>query len=268
LEKKIIHISDVHFGDPTFSDELKFNLLLQIQNENPDMIIFAGDLTYNGYLSEYNNVKEFIDELNSISETHVIPGNHDARNVGLMHFERLIGEPRFVRKSGESIIIGLDSAREDINDGNIGSFQLEWLEDELKEIPKEYSKIVTFHHHLIPIPQSGRERNILLDSGDLLQLLRDHHVDLVLSGHKHVPNVVTVENMAIVNSGTATTKRVRGNGHPCYSEIIINNSELDAYILFTETGVKKRIAKYSFERTEVVDKMLSHKNEVAYRITP
>ncbi len=31
-------------------------------------------------------------------------------------------------------------------------------------------KIITFHHHLLPIPQTGRERNILLDAGDLLKV--------------------------------------------------------------------------------------------------
>ncbi|MEL7671038.1 metallophosphoesterase [Methanobacterium sp.] len=42
MEKKIIQISDVHFGALTFSKELKSSLILQIQYENPDFIIFAG----------------------------------------------------------------------------------------------------------------------------------------------------------------------------------------------------------------------------------
>ena len=48
MKRNIIHISDVHFGDPTHSDELVYNLTSQIEEENPDMIIFAGDLTYRG----------------------------------------------------------------------------------------------------------------------------------------------------------------------------------------------------------------------------
>jgi putative phosphoesterase len=268
MKAKIIHISDVHFGDPTFSDNLKFNILSQIQDKNPDMIIFAGDLTYTGHLNEYDNAKEFIDELKSITEVHVVPGNHDARNVGLVHFENLIGKPIFKRESGKIVILGLDSAREDINDGNIGPFQLEWLKSELEKAPKNFGKIVVLHHHLIPIPQTGRERNILLDCGDLLQLLLDYNVDLVLGGHKHVPNVVTLENMAIINSGTATTRRVRGNGHPCYSELILNDEDLNAYIIFTENGAKKPVAKYTFEETDEGVKMRSHKNEAAYRIRP
>ena len=50
---------------------------------------------------------------------HVIPGNHDARNVGLIHYERLIGERKFTQidENGGFAIIGLDSSQPDINDG-------------------------------------------------------------------------------------------------------------------------------------------------------
>lgn len=268
METNIINISDVHFGDPTHSDDLVYNLISQVEEENPDMIIFAGDLTYNGFISEYIEAKNFIEELNSIAEIHVVPGNHDARNVGLEHFENLIGEKSFLRNddSGGFVVIGLDSSRPDINDGNIGSFQLDWLKNELKKISKDKGKVVTFHHHLIPIPQSGRERNILLDSGDLLQLLLDEGVNVVLGGHKHVPNVVTVEGIAVINSGTATTRRVRGTGHSCYSQLILNNGDLEAYLIFTETGVKKHVASYTFEETEEGVRTHSYNHKAAYRL--
>ena len=96
LQKKIIQISDIHFGEKTFSPELKNNLLSQITDENPDLIIVSGDLTTQGYAQEYDDASEFLDELRVISEAHVITGNHDARNIGLSHFEKQIGESKFV----------------------------------------------------------------------------------------------------------------------------------------------------------------------------
>ena len=63
MEKKIVQISDVHFGALTFSEELKSNLMSQIQHENPDFIIFAGDATDHGYATEYSDAAAFIDEL-------------------------------------------------------------------------------------------------------------------------------------------------------------------------------------------------------------
>lgn len=75
LFKKIIQLSDIHFGEKTFSQDLKNNLLIQITNENPDLIILSGDLTTQGYKTEYNDAVIFLEELKSITDTHVIPGN-------------------------------------------------------------------------------------------------------------------------------------------------------------------------------------------------
>ena len=166
LQKKIIQMSDVHFGDNTFSDDLKNNLLSQVSHENPDLIVISGDLTNRGYINEYTDALSFLDELKSITDINIVPGNHDARNVGLLHFEKLVGERKFLQidKDGGFAIVGLDSSEPDINDGQIGVDQLEWLKVALNKIPSNMLKIVTFHHHLLPIPQTGRERNILLDS--------------------------------------------------------------------------------------------------------
>jgi 3',5'-cyclic-AMP phosphodiesterase len=249
LQKKIIQVSDIHFGDSTFSTELKKNLLNQVTDENPDIIIVSGDLTNQGYAEEYESAAEFVDELKSISETHVVPGNHDARNVGLIHFEKQIGERKFVHidNDGGFAIAGVDSSEPDINDGQIGFDQLDWLKKELEKVPEDMCKIVTFHHHLLPIPQTGRERNILLDSGDLLRVFIDTGVDFVLNGHKHVPNVWMIEKMVTLNSGTATTKKLRGNTYPSYNELLIDDCGIVVNLINTKTGYKREMANYSVE---------------------
>ena len=55
MQKKIIQVSDIHFGEKTFSQDLKNNLLKQVTDENPDLIIVSGDLTTEGYAHEYND---------------------------------------------------------------------------------------------------------------------------------------------------------------------------------------------------------------------
>ncbi len=178
--------------------------------------------------------------MSDIAETYVVPGNHDACNVGLIHFRKLFGDRKFIGtdKSDDIIIIGLDSSEPDIHDGKLGLDQLEWLNDVLNKIPREIFTIVTFHHHLLPIPQTGRERNILLDSGDTLKLLIDHGVNLVLNGHKHVSNTWKVEDMVILNSGTATTTRLYGDNYPAYNKILIRNNEILSYQIRTESRQK------------------------------
>lgn len=247
MQKKIIQISDIHFGEKTFSQDLKHNLLKQITDENPDLIVVSGDLTTEGYVHEYEDAATFVGELRDITEAHIIPGNHDARNVGLMHFEKLIGERKFLHmdKKGGFAILGLDSSEPDINDGQIGYDQLEWLKTELAKIPSDMCKIVTFHHHLLPIPQTGRERNILLDSGDLLRVFADYGVDFILNGHKHVPNVWMIEKMVTLNSGTATTRKLRGQTYPSYNELLINDEGIHVNLVNTSTGYKKELAEYT-----------------------
>lgn len=250
MEKKIIQISDLHFGEYKFSEKLKNRLKYQIEYENPDMIVIAGDITSMGYFDEYNNARDFIEELRSTAETYVVPGNHDACNVGLIHFKKLIGDRKFVStdKSNDLIVIGLDSSEPDIHDGKIGFDQLEWLNDELNKISMDRFTIVTFHHHLLPIPHTGRERNILRDSGDTLKLLTSHRVNVVLNGHKHVPNAWKVEDMVILNSGTATTRRLYGDTYPSYNKLLVKDEELLAYLIKTETGQQRLLARYSLDK--------------------
>jgi len=250
MEKKIIQISDLHFGEYRFSEELKNKLKLHIEHENPDLIVIAGDITSMGYIEEYNCAKDFITELKSVTETYVIPGNHDACNAGLLHFKKLIADRKFVDidKNNDILIIGIDSSEPDIHDGKIGFDQLEWLNDELNNIPQDMFKIVTFHHHLLPIPQTGREKNILLDAGDTLKLLTCHGVNLVLNGHKHVSNAWKVEDMVILNSGTATTRRLYGNNYPSYNKLVINDKELLAYRIKTENRHERLLAQYSLDK--------------------
>jgi len=83
--------------------------------------------------------------------------------------------------------------------------------------------VLCLHHHLVPVPGTGRERNIVHDAGDLLRVLSKTGTDLVLCGHKHVPNVWRLEDMLIVNAGTACTHRLRGKVRPCYNLIEVHD---------------------------------------------
>jgi Icc protein len=69
------------------------------------------------------------------------------------------------------------------------------------------------HYHLLDLPGTGRDRNILNDAGDILAILRELEVDLVLSGHRHVPYVNNVSNTLIIHCGTVSSTRVRGFVH-------------------------------------------------------
>ncbi|HTX61526.1 MAG TPA: metallophosphoesterase [Methanobacterium sp.] len=249
MRKKIIHMSDLHFSEYTYSEDLKNNLLAQVEDENPDLIIVSGDITSQGYTEEYIKAREFINELKSISEIYTVPGNHDACNVGLKQFKKHIGHRKFVHHdiNNRLVIVGLDSSEPDIHDGQIGIDQRDWLIKKLRKISEDMRVIVTFHHHLLPIPQTGRERNILLDAGDIIKILMEYKVDVVLNGHKHVPHAWKLEKLITINSGTATTRRLHSGNYPSYNLIELGEDELDVKKVNTETGFKEELACYPLE---------------------
>jgi predicted phosphodiesterase len=74
------------------------------------------------------------------------------------------------------------------------------------------------------------------DSGDVLALLDELDVHLVLSGHKHVPHVWLLNEVLIVNSGTASTYRLRGYTRPSYNVIEITPDLMRVTLKYPGTG--------------------------------
>ena len=52
-----------------------------------------------------------------------------------------------------------------------------------------------------------------------MAIFRELKVDMVLSGHRHVPYVWSISGVRIVHSGTASSLRVRGTMPPSYNII-------------------------------------------------
>ena len=129
-----------------------------------------------------------------------------------------------VRKHGVTLL-GVDSTEPDLDYGRIGRHRYQWIREAFMESPDDV-KIFMLHHHLLPIPGTGRERNIVNDAGDVLEVLVECGVDLVLSGHKHVPYAWRLENMYVVNAGTVATLRLRGDTKPCYNVVEIKGEHV------------------------------------------
>ncbi len=85
------------------------------------------------------------------------------------------------------------------------------------------------HHHLVSVPSTGRERNIVNDAGDVLETVVDAGVDMVLNGHKHVPYLWRVEDLLVVTAGTVSCLRLRGKIEPSYNIIYVREKEIDIY---------------------------------------
>jgi Icc protein len=185
----ICQISDIHCGNAYFIPELLDRTIIEINRANPTVVVVAGDLTDAGYREEFAQAAEYIARI-ECENVMVIPGNHDSRNVGYIHFERLFGDRQSIMDLDDVVLVGVDSSEPDLNDGQVGREHYGFIEGAFCDA-RDKLKVFVVHHHLIPLPGTGRERNII--------------------------------------AGTASTLRLRGNTRPCYNVIEAEEGRVEVY---------------------------------------
>jgi 3',5'-cyclic AMP phosphodiesterase CpdA len=239
---RIAQISDLHCGESGFDEDLLGDSIERINLMHPDFVVVAGDLTGGGYQWEFEEVARWLEGIQPPKV--IVPGNHDARNVGYIHFQRIFGE-RFstyrqefeperaerLRATGVTVV-AVDSSEPDLNDGRVGREWYPWIRDQF-EHPDDVN-IFVLHHHLVSIPGTGRERNIITDAGDVLAVLTGVDIDIVLSGHKHVPFFWGLNGVLICNSGTCSTNRVRGLTPPSWNEIEVDANTIKVFLHYRD----------------------------------
>jgi Icc protein len=239
---RVAQISDIHCGEPTFDPSMMESAVERINAMQPDVVVVAGDLTAAGYEWEFQEAVRWLDRIDH--PKIIIPGNHDSRNVGYVHFENYFGK-RFHSfrqafdaeradrlRAGGFTVVAVDSSEPDLNEGRVGREHYQWIKEQFNE-PDDI-KIFVIHHHLVSIPGTGRERNIITDAGDVLAELTQLDIDVVLSGHKHVPYFWGINGMLVCNSSTAATRRVRGRTPPSWNEIQVDASTVKTYLHYED----------------------------------
>jgi 3',5'-cyclic AMP phosphodiesterase CpdA len=242
----IAQLSDIHCGGPYFVPNLLERAISEINDLDPDVVICSGDLTTFGFKEEYAQAKGYLDRL-ACDKVVVIPGNHDSRNVGYVHFEELFGDRNSVLRLNGVTIVAVDSTEPDLDHGQIGRGRYRWIEEQFAE-PADL-RVFVLHHHLLPVPGTGRERNVVYDAGDAIEALQRAGVNLVLSGHKHVPYAWRLENLFVVNAGTVSSLRLRGHTRPCYNVIEVSGGHVDVWRKYPFHG-QERIIQFSVDTLE------------------
>ena len=243
---RIAQISDLHCGSPHFVPNLLERAIMEVNDLEPDVVVCSGDLTTHGFRQEYADAADYLSRL-ECEHLVVIPGNHDSRNVGYVHFEDLFGKRNSVLHVDGVTIVAVDSSEPDLDHGQIGRGRYPWIREQFAE-PADF-RIFVLHHHLLPVPGTGRERNIVHDAGDALETLQAAGVHLVLSGHKHVPYAWRLEDIFVVNAGTVSSLRLRGKGRPCYNVIEVEGSHVGVWRKYPFGG-QERIIQFAADTLE------------------
>lgn len=220
----------------------------------PDLIFISGDITMEGILPEYEMAKEILNGFDAL--TMIIPGNHDSRHLGYGLFQEFFGRLEFYKEVGELGIVGLDSTEPDLDEGHIGRDKYQWIEESLKSSKK--NKIIGLHHHMVPVPNSGREQNIINDAGGVLDLVLKNDVDLVLMGHRHVPYAVRVHNTLMVNAGTFSSSRTRAHFGNSFNIIDIQDESITVIVHDIEKEKEKIMVRFDKENKTYVNNYYSN----------
>src|ERR1700760_565662 len=223
---RIVQLSDLHCGQQFFLPQHLERAIAEVNEMEPDVVVVSGDLTSNGFKDEHVLAREDLNRVECEAMV-VIPGNHDSRNVGYVHFEDLFGDRNSVVRVGGATIVAVDSSEPDLDNGQIGRGRYRLIEAAFEE--EAELRVFVCHHHLLPVPGTGRERNIVNDAGDTLECLQRAQVDLVLAGHKHVPYAWKLENLFVVHAGTVSSSRLRGKGRPCYNVVEVEGAHVNVW---------------------------------------
>lgn len=215
-------LSDIHVG-PNFRKDVFERAVDEVNHLDPDAVLVTGDLTENGMLQEYERAREYIGRLRS-KNIIVLGGNHDYRNTGYLLYKKFF-RSKPLHEFDDCVLATLGTARPDRDEGEVGYRQNIWLLRTLSRY-RDRTKIVAMHHHLIAAPDTGSDRIIVLDAGDVLQTALTAKVKLVLCGHKHRPWSWNLGPLTIAFAGTVSCDRMRGFFENSYNIITVEKGRI------------------------------------------
>jgi 3',5'-cyclic AMP phosphodiesterase CpdA len=220
---RLVQLSDIHFGgacEPAAAAAAAFT-----RDFAPDLTVVTGDVTLNGLPREFEAAAAWLDTL---PEPRLCtPGNHDTPYWNLLlraftpfrRYRRWIGEPWGGAFDGADFRVRMINTsrggqpRPDWSKGAINLDRCRRAATELAEGPARALRVVGCHHPLIDMPgapvSGGVHRGALA-----AEILAGGGVDLILTGHVHVPFAAPLGPDGRTYAVGAGTLSVRLRGAP------------------------------------------------------
>jgi len=215
---RIAHLSDIHFGDENVAALAAATAW--VNSQSLDLVIVSGDLTRFGERGEFAAARAWIESLRG--PRLVVPGNHDTPYFAWLErlvspfgrYERAIGPAEVSTWTGPRLAVyGLNTARgvqprANWSKGQITSRQVDDALAWFARAPVDAARLLVCHHPLTEMlggPMTGK----VWGGHHAAERLAAAGIDLVLSGHVHVPFVLPYvfnARCAAVGAGTLSTR--------------------------------------------------------------
>lgn len=243
----IIQFADIHFG--VEDQEAMGCVKGAIEKLHPDIIVICGDITQNGSDEEFKAAHEWIKTLDG--PKLITPGNHDTPMYGLIErFTRPfakyrkwiepLSEPYFTNK--DVTILPYNSARGwqfgfDWSLGAVNLKDLAILTENMKRLSQGGVEVIMAHHPLI-YPDVSPLQKRTKNGVKTLKYLSHHNVDIVLTGHVHVPFAIErhPNETEVISIGAGTLSHRRRNKPVSFNHISIDQSDIEVSALEFQNG--------------------------------
>lgn len=239
----VLHLSDLHFGKPAVPEQIEA-IEVMIQDERFDVVAISGDLSQRARAGEFLRARAFIRDARRVSETIVIPGNHDVKwwrsPLGLGDEGSLYENYRtYISPELEPVLhvpgvtfVGLLTAHGvkahtltwNVRDvgvvGDLRRDQIARARAEFDAAPPSDARVIVMHHN--PMKGQLSQRHGLVHTRRVLGAFAELGVDLVLCGHDHQEAIHFVEHTkkgTVISTAGTVSNRSRG-GRPSSLNII------------------------------------------------
>ena len=224
--RTLVHLSDIHFGRVDY--QLVEPLVKLVHEIKPDVVVISGDLTQRARVEQFKEARAFLDRLPKPQV--VVPGNHDVPLYNLLarfltpldNYRRYICDdlaPFYM--DDEVAIVGINTARSlTFKGGRINEEQVAMISERMCAVKEEVTKIIVTHHPF-DVPPGQDEDDLLGRARMAMHTLARCGADVLLAGHIHLSHTghtatryqVEGHSAIVVQAGTATSTRGRGEAN-------------------------------------------------------
>jgi len=223
--RTLVHLSDLHFGrvDRGVADALS-DLLRRL---NPHVVAVSGDFTQRARRSQFKQARAFLDSLPR--PQIVVPGNHDIPLFNL--FARILsplgGYTRHITQDlqpvhidGELAVLGMNTTQSKSHKGGAVSYDdLQRVCGVLGGLGDEVVKVVVGHH---PFDDPTAVERMVKAGADVFLT---GHLHVTYAGHTAERYDVGGRSAIVVEAGTATSTRMRGEAN-AFNLLTINRDQV------------------------------------------
>jgi predicted phosphodiesterase len=240
-------MSDLHSGYSTYIPELR-----KVLQENPDFLVWNGDIVNWGYPTEYMIASSIAKSLPVGLYTTI--GNHDVWNDGGKMYDKYFGARYYSFVFEDTLFIFLDTSG-----SVIGTVQMDWLENLLKE---SIQKNIVVFSHMSPVnPVTGlfddsnqidkELKNTMYSKAEseyLMKLMKEYKVTAFIAGHSHIMGEHLIDGTRYISSGALGGTVDEGN-EVGYLKCSMNKENLACENIVIESKndiAEKKIANYLY----------------------